>query len=152
MRERLEGERSPQNLGCGDAALRPEERPAGAHSQGTFWGLFGRKTAREGEACELLPRVLSACFSKAPLARINKFLWFTSRTKLGLSKDFFSIYPKSRSVSAPSHPFYPNFFPLTYPRASSQAASHPRDPAATLLPTAPPPFNTHVCGFAPRYN
>lgn len=98
-----------------DAAPCPKEPPTVLVPGRTFWGLWV-KTANQGEMPELLTRALSPCFRKRLFARINKFLWLMSCTKLGLGEDFFSGYHKSRNVSAPSSPFYLIFLPSPVPQ------------------------------------
>lgn len=58
---------------------------------------------------ELLTHVLSSCFRKVLFARINKFLWFISCTKLGLGKDFFQAMKKVEMLVLPAVLFAPNF-------------------------------------------
>lgn len=78
---------------------------------GERFGAFRWKTASEGELSELLTRALSPCFRKVLFARINKFLWFMSHTKLGLGKDFFQAITKVEMLVLPAVLFALFFLP-----------------------------------------
>lgn len=106
--------KEPLEPGLRDAAPCLKEYP-GVLVPREHFGDFGWKTASEGEASELLTRALSPCFSKLLFARINKFLWFMSRTKLGLSKDVFQAVTKVEVFVLSAALFAPRFLPPPTP-------------------------------------